>query len=222
LGWKLAAVTQGWAPPTLLDTYEIERRPIAIRNTSFARAMADSMGKLVPPADIESSTSSGEEARDMFGARCLEHIRKEFNIPGLQLGVRYVSDVVAKPVEAAPPDEPNHYVATAYPGSRAPHVSDGNGGSIFDHFGRDFTLLCFDMADRADGTALGSAIGMPVTVLPWSDPVAREIYGADRVLVRPDHHIAWRGSSQANIQEILSMAVAGTLDPIDAMEQGTV
>jgi hypothetical protein len=52
--------------------------------------------------------------------------------------------------------------------------------------------------------------------------VAREIYGADRVLVRPDHHIAWRGSSQANIQEILSMAVAGTLDPIDAMEQGTV
>ena len=29
LGWKLAAVLQGWAPADLLDTYESERRPVA-------------------------------------------------------------------------------------------------------------------------------------------------------------------------------------------------
>ncbi|ACU35961.1 rifampin monooxygenase [Actinosynnema mirum] len=29
LGWKLAAEITGWAPPTLLDTYEAERRPVA-------------------------------------------------------------------------------------------------------------------------------------------------------------------------------------------------
>jgi 2-polyprenyl-6-methoxyphenol hydroxylase-like FAD-dependent oxidoreductase len=29
LGWKLAAQVRGWAPETLLDTYEAERRPIA-------------------------------------------------------------------------------------------------------------------------------------------------------------------------------------------------
>lgn len=29
LGWKLAAEIRGWAPATLLDTYEIERRPVA-------------------------------------------------------------------------------------------------------------------------------------------------------------------------------------------------
>ncbi|NUT91823.1 MAG: rifampin monooxygenase [Saccharothrix sp.] len=29
LGWKLAAALAGWAPPTLLDTYEAERRPVA-------------------------------------------------------------------------------------------------------------------------------------------------------------------------------------------------
>ena len=29
LGWKLAWVLQGWAEPTLLDTYEEERRPVA-------------------------------------------------------------------------------------------------------------------------------------------------------------------------------------------------
>ncbi|MFI6691072.1 rifampin monooxygenase [Streptomyces sp. NPDC050433] len=29
LGWKLAAYLRGWAPETLLDTYEAERRPVA-------------------------------------------------------------------------------------------------------------------------------------------------------------------------------------------------
>jgi 2-polyprenyl-6-methoxyphenol hydroxylase-like FAD-dependent oxidoreductase len=29
LGWKLAAQVRGWAPETLLDTYEAERRPVA-------------------------------------------------------------------------------------------------------------------------------------------------------------------------------------------------
>jgi 2-polyprenyl-6-methoxyphenol hydroxylase-like FAD-dependent oxidoreductase len=32
LGWKLSWVLQGWAPPTLLDTYERERRPVAEHN----------------------------------------------------------------------------------------------------------------------------------------------------------------------------------------------
>ncbi|MFN2607501.1 MAG: FAD-dependent monooxygenase [Acidimicrobiales bacterium] len=32
LGWKLAWVLHGWAPPRLLDTYESERRPIGVHN----------------------------------------------------------------------------------------------------------------------------------------------------------------------------------------------
>ncbi len=35
LGWKLAAVHQGWAGPHLLDSYEIERRPIGVRNVQL-------------------------------------------------------------------------------------------------------------------------------------------------------------------------------------------
>src|SRR5215470_1209736 len=33
LGWKLAAVHQGWDGPRLIDSYEIERRPIGVRNS---------------------------------------------------------------------------------------------------------------------------------------------------------------------------------------------
>lgn len=36
LGWKLAWVINGWAAPRLLDTYEHERRPIALHNVGRA------------------------------------------------------------------------------------------------------------------------------------------------------------------------------------------
>jgi 2-polyprenyl-6-methoxyphenol hydroxylase-like FAD-dependent oxidoreductase len=34
LAYKIAAVHQGWADPRILDTYEAERRPIAIINSA--------------------------------------------------------------------------------------------------------------------------------------------------------------------------------------------
>lgn len=34
LGWKLAWVLRRWAVPSLLDTYEVERRPVGARNTA--------------------------------------------------------------------------------------------------------------------------------------------------------------------------------------------
>lgn len=34
LGWKLSWVLKGWAPGSLLDTYELERRPIAEHNVA--------------------------------------------------------------------------------------------------------------------------------------------------------------------------------------------
>ncbi|MFC7376634.1 MULTISPECIES: rifampin monooxygenase [unclassified Brachybacterium] len=40
LGWKLAATVQGWAPQTLLDTYESERRPVADDVLTTTRAQS--------------------------------------------------------------------------------------------------------------------------------------------------------------------------------------
>lgn len=36
LAWKLAGVVQGWAGAALLDTYEIERRPVDERNVRLS------------------------------------------------------------------------------------------------------------------------------------------------------------------------------------------
>ena len=44
LGWKLASVVKGISPVALLDSYEVERRPVALRNTDYARRFADLLG----------------------------------------------------------------------------------------------------------------------------------------------------------------------------------
>ncbi|MFF1379743.1 rifampin monooxygenase [Streptomyces sp. NPDC058308] len=41
LGWKLAAQIRGWAPDTLLDTYEAERRPVAEEVLDNTRAQME-------------------------------------------------------------------------------------------------------------------------------------------------------------------------------------
>ena len=41
LGWKLAAEVRGWAPPTLLDTYQSERRPVAAAVLDNTRAQTE-------------------------------------------------------------------------------------------------------------------------------------------------------------------------------------
>jgi putative polyketide hydroxylase len=51
LGWKLAWVLRGWAPPSLLDTYETERRPVALHNVTCASEPAGaraSTGEALP------------------------------------------------------------------------------------------------------------------------------------------------------------------------------
>ncbi len=211
LGWKLAAICQGWGDATLLETYHAERHPVAVRNTRFARSMAQSIGGMQMPEALEASDSLGGAARKVMQQALLTHGDKEFNIPGLQLGLRYVSRIVAKEIADPPPDDPNAYFPSAYAGSRAPHVATIN-GSLLDLFGRDFTLLCFTDADTAQWSAFALDCNLPLVVLRVENEAAHALYGADCVLIRPDHHIAWRGSAVANAEKILAQCVAYCLE----------
>ena len=126
-------------------------------------------------------------------------VRNEFNIPGLQLGLRYEGSPIVAPETASPlPDLPNFYQPNARPGARAPHIwLDGK--SIFDLFGRDFTLLCFNESNSTGRAWKQAAVAMdlPLDVLHCNSAEARALYGADCVLIRPDHHVAWRGDANA-------------------------
>jgi len=209
LGWKLAAVVQGWAPESLLDSYEAERRPIALRNTAFAGSMADSIGRIPVTPLVEETGSAADAAREALGHALAAHVASEFNIPGVQLGVRYTSAIVATVDAPPPPDEAGRYVPSGYPGARAPHRRVGS-GSLLDLFGRDFTLLLLGPAPSEAWERAAEQLGVPLTVVHSGDPETRALYGADVVLVRPDHHIAWRGDALTEPATILSNTIGAS------------
>ena len=211
LGWKLAAVIQGWADESLLDSYELERKPIAHRNTTFARTMADSIGSIAIAPNIEADTTEAALLRAELGKALNCHVISEFNIPGLQLGLRYEhSPIVATDSAPALDDHPNNYIANARPGARAPHIWIDQ-QSILDLLGNDYSLLCFEDSRADDVEQWRSAarhLGMPLEVVCCDDDAARALYDAPCVLIRPDHHIAWRGASSADARAVLEMACA--------------
>ena len=114
LGWKLAAVLKGWGGPVLIDSYELERRAIACRNTAHARTFADSVGGFVPPRELEEEGAAGEAARKAAGDHLGAHARFEFDIPGITFGARYDGSPVIVPDGRSPPaDTVNDYPAPA-------------------------------------------------------------------------------------------------------------
>lgn len=195
LGWKLAMVARGLSHESLLDSYEAERRPLALRNTGFARRFADSIGLFAPLPGLEADDASGAALRAQAGDYLGRHAREEFNIPGITFGARYDgSPIIASESEIAPPDRADVYEPSGVPGGRAPHAWMPDGCSLFDLFGFEFTLL--DLDEAADPLALQRAfdpLAGLVRVLAPGQPGLRALYGRRYVLVRPDQMIAWRG-----------------------------
>jgi 2-polyprenyl-6-methoxyphenol hydroxylase-like FAD-dependent oxidoreductase len=196
LGWKLAAVLQGWGGEDLLASYEAERRPIALRNTMAARRLGISVTEVPIGVAIEEDSPAGVDARRETGDY-LADFAPEFDSLGVQLGGRYDgSPIILSDGTSPPPDDPDNYVPSACPGGRAPHFWMPDRSSVFDHFGRGFTLLCFRDA-AAETRALTAAAAkrrMPLKLIALSMPEARDLYGRDLAIIRPDQHVAWRGN----------------------------
>lgn len=213
LGWKLASVVKGTSPVSLLDSYEAERRPVALRNTDYARSFADSLGLFAAVPEIEDATAAGDEARRIASAYLDQHARAEFNIPGVTFGGRYDgSPIIIPDGTRPPPDAANAYVPSACPGGRAPHAWLEQGISLYDRFGFEWTLLRCEGSDF-DEDQLREAMGplradVEIVTLPRA---LRDLYEADLALIRPDQIVAWRGSAaQAGLlRSVLARALGG-------------
>ncbi|MBT7760017.1 MAG: hypothetical protein HN732_21995, partial [Rhodospirillaceae bacterium] len=199
LGWKLAAMCNGWGGKRLARSFEAERRPIGLRNINFARGFANSVGTVPVTVEAERDSAAGRAERAALGDRLGAHAHSEFIIPGIVLGVRYGgSPIVAEDNEIGlpPPDEPNTYIPTGSPGARAPHLWLEPGIALYDRLGPEFTLLRLGQRPT-DASAIQEAAdqrGVPLAVCDVPTDYARDLFGADLALVRPDQHIAWRGN----------------------------
>ncbi|MGO8920448.1 MAG: FAD-dependent monooxygenase [Stellaceae bacterium] len=195
LGWKLAAARAGWGGAGLLDSYESERRPMALRNTSLGILVARKMSAWLLPPDIEAEGDAAEAARLAFGRFCVADDAVQYNTSGLQLGERYEgSPIISGDGTPAPPDDWHNYVPLDRPGARAPHFWLSDKRSCFDALGQGFTLVAFGAAQGIEAFERAArARGLPLSVLrvaPQAEP-----YRSRLVLIRPDQHIAWHGDA---------------------------
>ncbi|MEO7338758.1 MAG: FAD-dependent oxidoreductase [Caldimonas sp.] len=213
VAWKLAAVVRGHAPPGLLATYEAERRPLALRNTAYARGFADSLGCHEPVPEIEDASAAGVAARAAAGAYLEAHGRAEFNIPGVTFGGRYdASPIIVGDGSVAPPDRPNVYEPTASPGGRPPHAWLSDGVSLYDTFHAEWTLLALDAsaAEVASFRAAAASIGIDLGVVTPPDSARLvPLYEAPLTLIRPDQIVAWRGTLGAAAARLREPAPGG-------------
>jgi hypothetical protein len=211
LGWKIAATIKGSGGPRILESYELERRPVAIRNTNYARGFAESLGLFKAKDGLESDGPVGEELRREAGAYLEAHGKAEFNIPGITFGARYdTSPIIVSDGAAIPPDAANSYVPTASPGGRAPHAWLGKSQSLFDSFGFEWTLLRLGEASGDRLIAAAEASGMPLEVVHVRSNAVRELYEAPLVLIRPDQIVAWRGHDDLDASVVIATVLGNT------------
>ena len=118
---------------------------------------------------------------------------------GAELGYRYVDSPIICNVPGGPEHLFREYQPTTWPGARLPHVWLDDGTPMQDRIPDGYTILKLG-GTAADAGGLERAMrarGAPVTVLDVPDRIARDIYGYDLMLLRPDLHVVWRGQCAA-------------------------
>jgi 2-polyprenyl-6-methoxyphenol hydroxylase-like FAD-dependent oxidoreductase len=212
LGWKLAAVLDGWGGGQLLDSYEIERRQFHAR--AYDESSTNFEANDLLTAGLEDPIH-GEQRRRVLADRIQRTKPVNFKSLGVTLGYRYErSPVILYDGTPPPPYETSTYLPTARPGHRAPHYRLPDGTALFDHFGKGFTLLVLKETDTAAMEGAASESGLPLTVVRCPDPELRDLYGANLVLIRPDQHVAWRA-------DVLSSNPAGIIAVVRGVAPGS-
>ena len=193
LAWKLAAVLEGWGAETLLASYEIERRPVALTNVAECSRLFHEAIAIPARPEVEEAGPAGEAAR----RRVAQALRGTESISqNIRLGYCYERSPIICSDGTPPVDLTRRdFVPSARPGTRAPHAWIADGRSTLDLFGEGFTLVVLGPAEQEVSPLVAAAQARRMPLRP--ERIARadlaELYGARLVLVRPDGHVAWRG-----------------------------
>lgn len=234
LAWKLAAVLRGEAGAGLLDTYSVERAPIAKQIVTRANQSIGEFGPIFEALGMTGGTDT-DKIRASMDARCdatpaaekqraalrqaIAFKKYEFDAHGVEMNQRYRSRGAVTDGQMEPSfdlDAELHYQPTTWPGARLPHAwlynAQGHKHSTLDLTGKGRFTILTGIAGEAwarAAEAVGKAMGITIVThvigprRQWVDHEgawarASEIADSGCVLVRPDHHVAWRAEEMVS------------------------
>jgi hypothetical protein len=214
LGWKLAAVLQGWAGEPLLASYSAERQPV------FASTMQDFIAQ-----SIETDKAFLETFDPVRDKPAFEQAWQERSQGAIGEVHAFEPHYEGSPVVF---QEGSGSRVSSSKGShrfeaRAGHhlapVVLADGRNIYQALGVGFCLLAMDAKSDAVELFRDAAkdLGLPLTVIEEARSHEADRYQARWVLVRPDQFIAWVGHD-ADIgpdqaHALLAHALGGPLKP---------
>lgn len=182
LGWKLAAVIEGWAGEALLDTYNFERRSV------FASTAKHFIEGFIE-RDREFLAATEGKSGDEF-ARAWEERRTTARFGVADFAPHYEGSPAVLDDSSGSPGAVGAHDLVARAGHHLPPLHDDP--AMFDRLG-DWYSLILGRAHYQDAVrieTMAQDLAMPIELVLVDDPGQ---YEAGMVLVRPDHYVAWAG-----------------------------
>ena len=204
LGWKLAAVLQGWGGDPLLDSYSEERRPI------FWETGQDFIA-----AGIESDRDFLERYSPDLDREEFERAWKALEVEGGARVQIYEPHYEGSSVVLGPPNAVcSAHGAHAFSARAGHHLTPqllSSGRNVFETLGAGFTLLAFGVEDAVVNAfeQTATSLDIPFTVVRDTYNDGRKAYESRLILVRPDQYVVWSGDDASNDLDRLLRQVTG-------------
>jgi 2-polyprenyl-6-methoxyphenol hydroxylase-like FAD-dependent oxidoreductase len=203
LAWKLAAVLRGEAADALLDTYQIERQPVARNNNEQSLTNAMKIVDLIVALHGTDPNETAERYAAVSAdpgaypelAEAVAAQMPHFDSFDLQLGYRYASPAIHQPAPIPEISDVSDYRPSWDAGAHFPHrwvSKDGNTVALQTLLPANrFTLLCGPTAVAVDGESVMGQLRFGDDFEDsesWKSQTGLPSDGA--LLIRPDGHIA--------------------------------
>ena len=202
LGWKLAAVLQGWGAEALLDSYDAERRPV------FASTIQDFIAKSIENDGDFLAHFDPEQDKAAFDASWQERSQGavgevhafEPNYEGSP--VVHHGELSHDPALVCSAKGSHQFKARA--GHHLAPATLSSGQNVYEVLGAGFTLLTVgkDSTDQQMWIDAAAGLNIPLTLVHEAPGSEADRYEAKSILVRPDQFVAWTSQdTQVNVAQ---------------------